>query len=316
MRPTKPVLAALTLVTLLTAQVDVARACISQHAWTGAEPLPASAGSRSLALLDLSAADYGSEAGQTSQDGGKKKPLSRALSVLGEDGWYLVAFPKRKTPKGVATASAILGGVGLLIVFDDEIRQWAQENRTDTTDQWESRIEPLGRGDVTFFGSAATYAFGALAHRPKVSETGRTLLEALLFNEAFVKLGKGIFGREAPGDDARASNFFTDFPGVFPSGHTARAFTVAAVLAEQYGHTAAWLGYPLASLVGLARIESDAHWASDVLAGAALGYGVGKAIAWQRAKRAQRRPGSPEALLVPMFSPRRGEAGVMLRITL
>ena len=52
--------------------------------------------------------------------------------------------------------------------------------------------------------------------------------------------------------DARASDRFSyEDSGRFPSGHTSRAFTLATVLAERHGKVAAWIAYPLATLVGL-----------------------------------------------------------------
>lgn len=61
----------------------------------------------------------------------------------------------------------------------------------------------------------------------------------------------------------------------FPSGHTAIAFATATSLAQiQPKHK--WLYYAGAALVGWSRVESDAHTWSDVLGGAALGFGAGK----------------------------------------
>ena len=69
-------------------------------------------------------------------------------------------------------------------------------------------------------------------------------------------------------------------PHSFPSGHAARAFMLA-VLAAGMGPT--WLGAAMlvwAPLVTLARAAMGVHYLSDVLAGAALGIGVGW-IVWQ-----------------------------------
>lgn len=60
----------------------------------------------------------------------------------------------------------------------------------------------------------------------------------------------------------------------FPSAHTATAVGLAVTLAAVYPQ-ARWWFYFLAVLVGCHRIESSAHFPSDVCAGAALGWIVG-----------------------------------------
>ncbi|OYW20220.1 MAG: hypothetical protein B7Z55_07600 [Planctomycetales bacterium 12-60-4] len=62
----------------------------------------------------------------------------------------------------------------------------------------------------------------------------------------------------------------------FPSAHTATAMGFAVTLAAVYPQ-ARWWFYLLAALVGCHRIESSAHFPSDVCAGAALGWVVGHA---------------------------------------
>lgn len=64
----------------------------------------------------------------------------------------------------------------------------------------------------------------------------------------------------------------------FPSGHTASAFTVATVVTHYYGPKAAIPGYLAATLVGLSRLDADRHYLSDVVAGAAIGYIVGRTV--------------------------------------
>lgn len=63
----------------------------------------------------------------------------------------------------------------------------------------------------------------------------------------------------------------------FPSGHTSSSFATAASLAYSYGP---WVGVPalgIASYIGLSRAANNAHWLSDIVAGAGLG------IFWARA---------------------------------
>lgn len=63
----------------------------------------------------------------------------------------------------------------------------------------------------------------------------------------------------------------------FPSGHTSSSFATASSLAYSYGP---WVGIPAlgaATFIGLSRTANNAHWLSDIVAGAGLG------IFWARA---------------------------------
>ncbi|MDR0803923.1 MAG: phosphatase PAP2 family protein [Rickettsiales bacterium] len=68
------------------------------------------------------------------------------------------------------------------------------------------------------------------------------------------------------------------YPGSFdwafnsmPSGHVAASFAALTILATMIPR-ARWLAYGLATVIGLSRIFMGAHWFSDVVAGAAIGY--------------------------------------------
>jgi len=57
----------------------------------------------------------------------------------------------------------------------------------------------------------------------------------------------------------------------FPSGHTSAAFQGAGFIHARYGLDYAWPAYAAATFVGYSRIDSNAHYLRDVVAGAALG---------------------------------------------
>lgn len=57
----------------------------------------------------------------------------------------------------------------------------------------------------------------------------------------------------------------------FPSGHTSSAFQGAAFIHKRYGLKYALPAYIGATFVGYSRIDSNHHYLSDVLAGAAIG---------------------------------------------
>ncbi len=64
----------------------------------------------------------------------------------------------------------------------------------------------------------------------------------------------------------------------FPSGHAASSFTIAAVATHYYGWRAAIAGYSAAVFIAASRSRENKHWASDLAAGATIGYIVGSSV--------------------------------------
>lgn len=62
----------------------------------------------------------------------------------------------------------------------------------------------------------------------------------------------------------------------FVSGHSAVAFSLAAVTSPYLGRRARAGVYGLAAVVGLSRIQVSAHLPLDVIGGAGLGYAIGQ----------------------------------------
>ena len=88
---------------------------------------------------------------------------------------------------------------------------------------------------------------------------------------------KGVVGRRRP-NTGLGPHSFSPFQGdySFPSGHATGAFAFASVIATHYDSP--WVdatAYGIAGLVGLARIQLNAHWASDVVAGGLIGGVIG-----------------------------------------
>ena len=66
----------------------------------------------------------------------------------------------------------------------------------------------------------------------------------------------------------------------FPSAHSIAAFSVATVFARRYGshRWVPWVAYGAATLVGFSRVTLQAHFPSDVFAGAAFGYIISRFV--------------------------------------
>jgi membrane-associated phospholipid phosphatase len=159
------------------------------------------------------------------------------------------------------------------------------------------------RGAITFKTIAAPgslvigfsmYATGRLGNNDRLAELGLLGTEALLVGEGVGTVLKDFFGRARPFADSvpNPDNWqlmrgftSTDKYRSFPSGHTVAGFAAAAVVTAETsrwwpGKT--WLIAPMmyggASLVGLARMYENRHWASDIILGAAIGTFAGTKI--------------------------------------
>lgn len=59
----------------------------------------------------------------------------------------------------------------------------------------------------------------------------------------------------------------------FPSGHTSAAFSGASFLQRRYGWVYGIPAYAAATYVGWSRVNAEAHYTRDVVAGAIIGIG-------------------------------------------
>ncbi len=69
----------------------------------------------------------------------------------------------------------------------------------------------------------------------------------------------------------------------FPSGHTAKAFMGATLLAHEYGSRSIWIpiaGYTAATATGVMRVLNNRHYLSDVVVGAAVGILTAELAYW------------------------------------
>lgn len=125
------------------------------------------------------------------------------------------------------------------------------------------------------------------AGRERSFRTLDTLLVTFGLTEGF----KGLIHETRPDGSDRQS---------FPSEHTSLAFAVATMQA-QYHPDEAIYWYGGATLIGASRVWDRKHYWHDVLAGAALGYGV-----------ARLELSMPHGLILQPLIGAHGETGVMI----
>jgi membrane-associated phospholipid phosphatase len=136
-------------------------------------------------------------------------------------------------------------------------------------------------GSVYGLGAVATtfYLLGRKNNDYRARETGLLSAEALVDSMIAEEALKQITQRARPLAGRERSEFF-DGGNSFPSGHSTQAWAVAAVIASEYKHRPAVqiAAYGIASAVSVARFTVHKHYLSDVVAGSALGYGIGKFV--------------------------------------
>lgn len=97
---------------------------------------------------------------------------------------------------------------------------------------------------------------------------GIPALEGFVMGGIVTHTAKYAIGRERPDSNTKTA---------MPSGHTQAAFSIAASTTESYGWKAGLPFWALGVFTGLTRLADNAHWLSDVVAGAAVGTLFGRA---------------------------------------
>jgi membrane-associated phospholipid phosphatase len=105
-------------------------------------------------------------------------------------------------------------------------------------------------------------------------------MEALIDSGLVTSALKAASQRPRPTVDDASGEFF-DKGNSFPSGHAASAWSVATVIASEYGKhrpLIRFAAYGLAAAVSMSRFTGQNHFLSDVLVGSVLGYGIGRYV--------------------------------------
>jgi membrane-associated phospholipid phosphatase len=227
---------------------------------------------------------------QTRETAYAPAPLSKVFHNIGWNTLHSITYNYG--------ANFIGAGLGTLIFIETGL-DW-KWNRLAYNNEW----MPKTGNYVNYIGYAvpvvtpiALYLTGRGIKDEKLQITGLALTQSLALTMAIQSPLKIITGRTWPGiadgwdsplskrsdrtdDYSDEFNWFNlDAIGGWPSGHTANAFAAAATIAQIYHDNMVlkFAVYTYASLVGLGMSIYD-HWASDVAAGALIGYAVGATV--------------------------------------
>ncbi|MBC8646013.1 MAG: phosphatase PAP2 family protein, partial [Thermoanaerobaculia bacterium] len=171
-----------------------------------------------------------------------------------------------------------IAAIGGALLIDEELRQSVQQNSNRTTRSVADAVRPFGE-EYSWGVLGGFYLAGTVFKDDKAKAVAQdSLASSLIAAGVITPLLKATVGRDRPHETqstfARSANGRS-----FPSGHTTQAFAIASVVASHY--ESPWIqtaAYTLAGLVGWSRMEHNAHYASDVLAGALIGTVIGRSV--------------------------------------
>ena len=158
-------------------------------------------------------------------------------------------------------APAILISAGTALHFStnakENFQDWVQYNFAYSGD-----VDDY----IQFAPIVAVYTLNAFGIKGENNFGNRTAIaiKSFLLNDLIVNSLKNWADETRPNGDARS----------FPSGHTSFTFAMAHFMHKEYGELSAWYSvgaYSCAAAVGVMRVAKNAHWISDVVAGAGIG---------------------------------------------
>jgi membrane-associated phospholipid phosphatase len=199
---------------------------------------------------------------------------------------------------------------GALIASDTRIADSFQNSRGQV--RWGGRVSDVGASYTLIPIVAGSYVYGAWRDNPKGREIGVLGTESLLDSLIVVGVLKEVFRRNRP-DEKNPGDFWGGGTS-FPSGHAMQVWSIASLLDHEYKHNkiVGITAYSLAGIVSAARIAAQKHFASDVVAGGAIGWFIGRYVYDTHMSHLAHRHASLIPMLVPQADPLQRRYGVAL----
>jgi len=187
---------------------------------------------------------------------------------------------KHSFPAILVVGIAAVAFLGIAFSLDSLVRETVAPWRTPRILAVASWVTRLGYGWVLGVAGAIVAGVGYWAGRSCWVRAGLINIPALIASGLATRVLKILIGRPRPRlIDQGVANWGPSLSSgfnSFPSGHATAAFTLAAVFAF---YIPSWrVGvYLLAVCVAFSRIVLNAHFFSDVVGGALVGFLIGRA---------------------------------------
>jgi len=206
-----------------------------------------------------------------------------------EDGVAVFTMPFRKENR-LFTIGTIAAVGATMFFLDDPIQDHLYPNRKEeTADEFRKTGDMLQFAGLTY--GTVLGLHGIVMDNQIHRREGVLAYETYLWSAAALGAAKWVAGRQRPEQTGDPFRWFPkEHASSFPSGHTVQAFAAATLISEHYRSPYITVpAYVAATSVGVSRALANKHWASDVLAGAALGTAIAHLLRKRHEIRAQER---------------------------
>ena len=242
------------------------------------------------------------------------KPLTRKLAgniLLDQKEIWTSPFHMHKSDAPWWIGFGALTGV--LIATDHQTSSLLENSKGQVS--WGNGISKIGAGYTLAPLVAGFYTYGAAFDDPKAREVGILGGEALIDSLIVVEVLKPIAGRNRPNTVADKGHFF-DGGASFPSGHAISSWALASVISYEYGHTklVPIIAVGLAGVVSAARFSAQQHFASDIVAGGAMGWFIGRYV-WKTHQDHAIHQHGFNAQVLPEFAPGSHTYGIAISLS-
>jgi membrane-associated phospholipid phosphatase len=196
-----------------------------------------------------------------------------------------LSFAARHTQ--VTAATGLLAGAATISLFDNHLAQETRRfrNWSGPGTQHAFHLTSSVGGYLPLALGGTLALTGWATHHDFTRRLGTDVVSAVVTSGVITVAIKGSVGRARPSrfpEDPDmyypGQGFFNTGLASFPSGHTSAAFAGATVLVRELSKAhptqSKWIKFGIlggATAIGLSRMYENAHWASDVFAGAAVG---------------------------------------------
>jgi len=228
-----------------------------------------------------------------------------------EDAKLYFTAPLRWDARDWLEFGGTLVALGVVHEFDDDVRDHFVGNSAGGLDSDDPNSAEDALPAAVLL--AGTWLLAGVTDEPAGWRELGSMLEASAFTAVSTEVLKFSLGRQRPNETTDPDGWF-DGGDSFPSMHTSLAFAIGTVLAESGDDRHRWLrrilGYGVAGATAYARLDHNQHWASDVAAGAALGFATARFTLNRREGSAERtsftvRPAEGGGLMLAFAMPLR-----------